>query len=82
MTVLDNSPGQLAQDQLVADREGLEIKLTLGDLADLSVFENESFALIVQPSSKRFVKRTTMERWRPLFLTCLLSAPYTMYMYM
>ncbi len=31
VTVLDNSPGQLSQDQLVADREGLEIKLVQGD---------------------------------------------------
>jgi len=55
VTVFDNSPAQLAQDKLVADREGLEIKLVQGDMADLSVFENESFDLIVHPCSNCFV---------------------------
>lgn len=54
VTVLDNSPAQLAQDQLVADREGLAIRLEQGDMADLSVFENESFDLIVHPCSNGF----------------------------
>ncbi|WP_145285958.1 class I SAM-dependent methyltransferase [Pirellulimonas nuda] len=55
VTVLDNSPAQLAQDQLVADREGLAIKLVLGDMADLSAFANASFDLIVHPCSNCFV---------------------------
>ena len=55
VTVLDNSPAQLAQDQLVADREGLTINLEQGDMADLSVFANESFDLIVHPCSNCFV---------------------------
>lgn len=55
VTVLDNSPAQLAQDQLVAEREGLSIKLVQGDMADLSVFGNESFDLIVHPCSNTFV---------------------------
>ena len=55
VTVFDNSPAQLAQDQLVADREGLSIKLQQGDMADLSVFENQSFDLIVHPCSNCFV---------------------------
>ena len=45
VTVLDNSPAQLAQDKLVADREGLAINLVQGDMADLSVFENETVRL-------------------------------------
>ncbi|MCL4133776.1 UNVERIFIED_CONTAM: hypothetical protein GTU68_004695 [Idotea baltica] len=55
VTVLDNSPAQIAQDKLVADREGLAINLVEGDMADLSVFENESFDLIVHPCSNCFV---------------------------
>lgn len=55
VTVFDNSPAQLAQDQLVADREGLAIDLVQGDMADLSVFENDSFDLIVHPCSNCFV---------------------------
>tara|TARA_R110002049_G_scaffold4601_5_gene32821 strand:- start:1136798 stop:1137607 length:810 start_codon:yes stop_codon:yes gene_type:complete len=54
VTVFDNSPAQLAQDRLVADREGLNIDLVQGDMADLSVFENESFDLIVHPCSNCF----------------------------
>ncbi len=57
VTVLDNSPAQLAQDQLVADREGLALKLTLGDMADLSMFENESFDLIFHPCSNSYVPK-------------------------
>lgn len=55
VTVLDNSPAQLAQDQLVADRDGLAIRLEQGDMADLSVFADESFDLIVHPCSNSFV---------------------------
>ena len=36
VTVFDNSPNQLAQDRLVADREGLAIETVQGDMADLS----------------------------------------------
>jgi 2-polyprenyl-3-methyl-5-hydroxy-6-metoxy-1,4-benzoquinol methylase len=39
--VLDASAGQLAQDQLVAERDGLEITTMQGDMADLSDFEDE-----------------------------------------
>lgn len=55
VTTLDNSAGQLEQDQLVAKREGLEIGAELGDMRDLSVFEDESFDLIVNPCSNSFV---------------------------
>jgi SAM-dependent methyltransferase len=43
VTVLDNSPGQLAQDRLVAEREGLDLRTVEGDMADLSLFAGESF---------------------------------------
>jgi len=55
VTVFDNSPGQLAQDRLVADREGLTLTTIEGDMADLSCFPPESFDLIVHPCSNCFV---------------------------
>lgn len=55
VTVLDNSPAMLAQDQLVAKREGLTIRLVEGDMADLSIFSDESFDLIVHPVSNCFI---------------------------
>jgi ubiquinone/menaquinone biosynthesis C-methylase UbiE len=55
VTVFDNSPRQLAQDRLVAAREGLEIATVEGDMRDLSVFPNETFGLIVHPVSNLFV---------------------------
>jgi SAM-dependent methyltransferase len=55
VTVLDNSPRQLAQDRLVAEREGLEIATIQGDMADLSIFSDGSFGLIVHPVSNVFV---------------------------
>jgi SAM-dependent methyltransferase len=55
VTVLDNSPAQLAQDHLVAEREGLEIRLVEGDMANLSEFADESFDLIFHPVSNVFV---------------------------
>ena len=54
VTVFDNSPGQLAQDRLVADRESLKITTVEGDMADLSVFPDRSFDLIVHPVSNVF----------------------------
>jgi hypothetical protein len=36
VTVFDNSPRQLAQDRLVAERDALDIKTVEGDMADLS----------------------------------------------
>ena len=55
VTVLDNSPRQLAQDELVAAREGLALRTVLGDMADLSVFAGDTFDLIVHPISNTFV---------------------------
>lgn len=54
VTVLDNSPRQLAQDRLVAEREGLAIETILGDMADLSMFPEARFHLIVHPVSNVF----------------------------
>ena len=55
VTVLDNSPAQLAQDRLVAEREKLELATIEGDMADLSCFADASFDLIVHPASSCFV---------------------------
>ncbi len=55
ITVLDNSPAQLRQDQMVADRDGLEIRCLEGDMADLSMLADESFELVVHPCSNCFV---------------------------
>lgn len=54
VTVYDNSPRQLAQDRFVAEREGLQIATIEGDMADLSVFPDESFDLIFHPVSNIF----------------------------
>jgi ubiquinone/menaquinone biosynthesis C-methylase UbiE len=54
VTVLDNSPRQLAQDRLVAERDSLTIETVEGDMADLSVFEDECFDLVFHPVSNLF----------------------------
>lgn len=55
VTVLDNSPAQLKQDQLVADREELHLKVVEGDAADLTTFIDKSFDLIFNPVSTVFM---------------------------
>lgn len=55
VTVLDNSPQQLAQDRYVARRDGLSLTTVAGDMADLSPFDDASFDLIVHPCSNLFV---------------------------
>jgi ubiquinone/menaquinone biosynthesis C-methylase UbiE len=54
VTVLDNSPGQLAQDRLVAERDGLALRTVEGDMADLSVCPDGSFDLVFHPVSNLF----------------------------
>ena len=54
VTVFDNSPRQLEQDRMVAEREGLSIKTVEGDMADLSIFSDESFDYIEHPVSNVF----------------------------
>lgn len=55
VTVLDNSPGQLAQDRLVAERESLDLQTVQGDMRDLSTFADGSFDLVFHPVSNLFV---------------------------
>jgi len=54
VTVLDNSPKQLEQDRLFAERHALHITAVEGDMADLSMFSDQSFNLIVHPVSNCF----------------------------
>jgi SAM-dependent methyltransferase len=55
VTVLDNSPKQLAQDRFVAERESLDIEALQGDMRDLSAFTAGSFDLVFHPVSNLFV---------------------------
>lgn len=55
VTVLDNSPGQLARDREVAEREGLKLSCVEGDMADLHMFSDDTFDLIFHPVSNCFV---------------------------
>jgi SAM-dependent methyltransferase len=55
VTVFDNSPAQLQQDRLVAERESLLIRTVEGDAANLSMFPDESFDLVFNPCSTVFM---------------------------
>lgn len=55
VTVLDNSPRQLDRDRSLARRHLLTIRAVEGDMADLSLFPDRSFDLIVHPVSNCFV---------------------------
>ena len=55
VTVFDNSPSQLKQDQLVAERESLILRTVEGDAADLSMFADETFDLVFNPCSTVFM---------------------------
>ena len=63
VTVFDNSPRQLGQDRMVAEREGLAIETVLGDMSDLSCFEDEAFDLVIHPCSNCF-SETVRPVWR------------------
>jgi len=55
VTVHDLSPAQLAQDRLVAERDGLELRLEEGDMRDLSRYADGAFDLVFHPCSNCFV---------------------------
>lgn len=65
VTSFDNSPRQLAQDALVAGREGLTIRTVLGDMRDLSPFPAGSFDLVFNPVSNLFCPEL-----RPVWSEC------------
>lgn len=66
VTSFDNSPRQLEQDELVAEREGLDITTIEGDMADLSVFSDRQFDFIFNPVSTCFVP-TVIPVWQECF---------------
>lgn len=51
VTVFDLSQRQLDRDLEIAKREGLKIDSATGDMADLNMFERESFDLVLNPCS-------------------------------
>lgn len=55
VVVLDASKEQLALDEMVAKRDNLVLRTVLGDMQDLSSFENESFDLIFHPISNLYI---------------------------
>jgi SAM-dependent methyltransferase len=55
VTVFDNSPAQLKQDQLVAERESLNLRTVEGDAANLAMFGDEAFDLVFNPCSTVFM---------------------------
>ncbi|MBN1304121.1 MAG: class I SAM-dependent methyltransferase, partial [Anaerolineales bacterium] len=64
VTVFDNSPKQLEQDQLVAVRENLtNLRTVEGDARDLSMFADQSFDLVFNPVSTAFIPEV-----RPIWL--------------
>jgi SAM-dependent methyltransferase len=73
----DNSEEQLKKDKMVADQNSLQLQTIQGDMANLSVFEDQSFDLIFHPVSNVFaadVKNVWRECFRILRLGgCLLS---------
>ena len=54
VTIFDNSPAQLDQDVEVATRHSLKLTTVQGDMADLSVFPDESFDMVFNPCSTAF----------------------------
>ena len=66
VTILDNSPAQLARDREVAAREGLELRCELGDMADLGRFADGAFDLVFHPVSNVFVP-AVRPVWREAF---------------
>ena len=52
----DNSDEQLAKDEMVGQREELDLTIVRGDMADLSRFDDGSFDLIFHPVSNVFVE--------------------------
>lgn len=66
VTILDNSPRQLARDRETAEREDLAIQLVEGDMRDLSAFSSGSFDLVFHPVSNCFIHEIGPV-WREVF---------------
>ncbi len=55
MTVFDLSEGQLSKDSQLAQKHQLALTTQQGDMADLSVFSDESFDIVFHPISNLYV---------------------------
>lgn len=66
VTVFDLSPEQLATDRRVAEREGLQLDLQQGDMADLSRFAEGAFDLIFHPVSNTYIP-DVLPVWREAY---------------
>ncbi len=53
VTVFDNCKKRLEKDEFVAQRDGLKIKTIQGDMKDLSVFNDETFASLTKEEFER-----------------------------
>jgi SAM-dependent methyltransferase len=66
VTVFDNSPRQLEQDEFVAARDALALTTVLGDMRDLGMFAGESLDLVFNPVSNLFCPELAPV-WRECF---------------
>jgi len=55
VTVFDASEQQLNQDRIYARKLDLDLKLIRGDMRDLSMFDDESFDLVYNPTSTCYI---------------------------
>ncbi len=65
VTLLDNSPAQLASDVHMAKHHNLGIRTVLGDMRDLSMFAANTFDCIFHPISNVFIPDPT-----PVWMEC------------
>jgi SAM-dependent methyltransferase len=65
VTVFDASPAQLAQDRMVAERDGLSLRIEEGTFLDLSRFADASFDVVFNPASNLFTPDV-----RPVWREC------------
>ncbi len=84
VTVFDLSQRQLDRDIEIADREGFDIETVSGDMADLSMFADETFDIVLNPCSVCYspdVVPIWREVWRVLqpggtFMTGVINPLY------
>ncbi|MYM26853.1 methyltransferase domain-containing protein [Duganella sp. CY15W] len=65
VTVFDASDLQLQQDRMVAQRDGLALKVVQGDMRDLSAFADDAFDVVFHPISNLYVPDV-----RPVWREC------------
>ena len=65
VTVFDNSPRQLDQDEFVATRDDPTLRTVLGGMRDLGAFAGQSFDVILNP-----VSNTLCPDLAPVWLEC------------